>query len=115
MAEDRTSADQQKNETETEGREQRRDMAEESPNPHNEANVIEMPISTDQSRPTGGQNVAQTPTTRDGRVDPSVGESVGGGVADSDSMFNEADPQSGINQRTGARDQSGTNKTKKPA
>lgn len=42
-------------------------QAEAAPNPHNETNVIEIPVRTDQS--------------------------VAGGVADMDSMFNDADPQ----------------------
>jgi len=112
MAEDRISADHEKNKVESEGREDRRHMAEGSPNPHNEADIIEMPISTDQSRHTAGQNVAQTPSTREGRVDPSVGESVGG-VADTDSMFNEADPQAA--EKSGTQDKNRRNKTRKPA
>lgn len=67
--------------------------AEATPNPHNEADVIEMPVRTDQSDQTGGRNVGRTPSTRDGRLDPSVAEGVAGGVADTDSMFNDADPQ----------------------
>ena|SRR6185312_9116810 len=113
MAEDRASADQQNSKIEAEEREQRRHMAEESPNPHNEANVIEMPISTDQSEHTSGQNIAQTPSTREGRVHPSVGESVGGGVADSDSMFNQADPQAA--EKPDTQDKSRQNKSRKPA
>lgn len=113
MAEDKVSADQQENRIESEEREQRTHMAEESPNPHNEANVIEMPISTDQSEHTGGQNVAQTLNTRDGRLHPSVGESVGGGVADTDSMFNEADPQAA--EKPDQQKKPRRNKSRKPA
>ncbi len=68
-------------------------MTEASPNPHDEHNVVELPVRTDQSDETDGQNVAQTPSTREGRLHPSVAEGVAGGVADNDSMFNEADPQ----------------------
>lgn len=68
-------------------------QAEATPNPHNETNVIEMPVRTDQSDQTGGRNVGQTPSTREGRLHPSVAEGVAGGVADMDSMFNDADPQ----------------------
>lgn len=68
-------------------------QAEVAPNPHNEANVIEMPVRTDQSDQTGGRNVGQTPSTPEGRLHPSVAEGVTGGVADTDSMFNNADPQ----------------------
>ena len=67
--------------------------AEVTPNPHSESKVIEMPVRTDHSEQTGGRNVGQTPSTREGRLDPSVGEGVAGGVADMDSMFNDADPQ----------------------
>ena len=68
-------------------------MAEASPNPHNEHTITELPVRTDQSDDTAGENVAQTPSTRDGRLHPSVTEGVAGGVADHDSMFNQADPQ----------------------
>ena len=68
-------------------------QAEATPNPHNETNVIEMPVRTDQSDQTDGRNAGQTPSTRGGRLHPSVAESVAGGVADMDSMFNDADPQ----------------------
>lgn len=68
-------------------------QAEATPNPHNESNVIEMPVRTDQSDQTGGRNVGQNPSTREGRLHPSVVEGVAGGVADMDSMFNNADPQ----------------------
>ncbi len=68
-------------------------MAETSPNPHNEAKVVEMTVRADQSEQTNAENIAQTPSTRDGNLDPSVGEGVAGGVADYDSMFNQADPQ----------------------
>src|SRR6185312_3943531 len=74
---------------------QEQGQAEASPNPHDESKVIEMPVRTDQHQETAGENVAKTPSTREGRLQPSVGEGVGGGVADTDSMFNEADPQTG--------------------
>ena len=64
-----------------------------TPNPHNETNVIEMPVRTDQNDQTGGRNVGRTPSTVEGRLHPSVAEGVAGGVADTDSMFNDADPQ----------------------
>ena len=47
-------------------------MADTSPNPHGENKVIEMPIRTDQKRETRGQNVANTPSTVGGRLNPSV-------------------------------------------
>jgi hypothetical protein len=46
--------------------------SESSPNPHGENKVIEMPIRTDQKRETGGQNIAKTPSTIGGRLNPSV-------------------------------------------
>jgi hypothetical protein len=47
-------------------------MADSSPNPHGENKVIEMPIRTEQKRETRGQNVAHTPSTVGGRLNPSV-------------------------------------------
>jgi hypothetical protein len=85
-----------------------------SPNPHNESNVIEMPVRTDQRQETDGENVAGTPSTREGRLHPSVGEGVGGGVADTDSMFNDADPQTEEILLSGAKKRRGTRK-RKPA
>lgn len=92
-------------------------MTEASPNPHNEAAVVEMPVRTDQRDLTGGENVAQTPSTREGRLDPSVGEGVTGGVADTDSMFNQADPQAKEAEPsgTGPRDTGKRSRNKKPA
>lgn len=81
-------------------------MTEASPNPHNEHEVADMPIRTDQQESTASQNVAETPSTREGRIHPSVGESVGGGVADTDSMFNQADPQATEIGPSGSRVQS---------
>jgi hypothetical protein len=81
-------------------------MTEASPNPHNESHVTEAPVKTDQRDETEAENIGQNPSTRDGRIHPSVGESVGGGVADTDSMFNQADPQAEIGPsgvRTGSR------------
>jgi|SRR6185312_4229873 len=68
-------------------------MNEASPNPHNEAHVAETPVETDHSNLTRQENVAQTPSTREGRLDPSVAEGVAGGSIDHDSMFNQADRQ----------------------
>jgi hypothetical protein len=85
-----------------------------SPNPHNETNVVEMPVRTDQREQTSGENVAQTPNTREGVLHPSVGEGIGGGVADTDSMFNEADPQTEEILSSGTRKRRGTKK-RKPA
>jgi hypothetical protein len=95
-------------------------MSESSPNPHKEATVTEMPVRTDQSSETGGRNAAQTPSTRDGRLQPSVAEASEGGVADHDSMFNNADPQSRALSPSGVRasrnqDRSEHDKEKKSA
>jgi len=68
-------------------------MTESSPNPHNETHVADVPVTTDQRNETGGQNIGGTPSTREGRIHPSVAESGGGGVAGTDSLFNDADPQ----------------------
>lgn len=68
-------------------------MTEASPNPNSEQNIAETPVRTDQRDSTAARNVAASPSTREGRLHPSVAESVGGGVADTDSMFNNADPQ----------------------
>ena len=68
-------------------------MTEVSPNPHNEAALADSPVDTDQSRDTAGRNVAQTTSTQDGQLIPSVGEAVAGAEGDTDSMFNNADPQ----------------------
>jgi hypothetical protein len=91
-------------------------MTEASPNPHNETDVTDAPVTTDHREATDGENVGQTPSTREGRIHPSVGESVGGGVADTDSMFNEADPQAEIGPsgvRTGSRAQADSKQKKK--
>lgn len=72
---------------------QQQQMTEASPNPHNEADVAESPVETDHSHLTRRENVAQTPSTREGRLDPSVAEGVAGGSIDHDSMFNQADRQ----------------------
>jgi hypothetical protein len=85
-------------------------QADASPNPHNEGNVIEMPVRTEQSDATSGSNVGQSPSTRDGQIHPSVGEGVGGGVADTDSMFNDADPQTAQIQSSGSRRRGGKKK-----
>jgi hypothetical protein len=80
-------------------------MTEASPNPHNEQTIADSPVSTDQRDGTESQNVGGSPSTREGRLHPSVGESVGG-VADTDSMFNEADPQAREIGPSGTRRQS---------
>ncbi len=74
-------------------------MTEASPNPHNEATMDDSPVETDHSHRTGNANVAQTTNTRGGNLVPSVGEAVAGAEADTDSMFNNADPQTVDAQR----------------
>lgn len=82
-------------------------MTEISPNPHNEAEVNDRPVNTDQASETKGENVAQTPSTREGRMQPSVAEATEGGVADHDSMFNNADPQTREINGAGVRERKG--------
>src|SRR5690348_6948139 len=101
-------AEQKPNQTRTSREKQ--GQADASPNPHNEENVVEMPVRTDQSDATSGGNVGQTPSTREGRIQPSVGEGVGGGVADTDSMFNDADPQTADILSSGGRRRGGKKK-----
>jgi hypothetical protein len=48
-------------------------MTESSPNPHGEGKVLQMPVRTDQKRETRGQNIAKTPNTVGGELNPSVG------------------------------------------
>jgi hypothetical protein len=79
-------------------------MTESSPNPHNEADVQEVPVRTDRPDDAAEQNVAQTASTRDGRLHPSVAEATEGGVADHDSMFNNADPQAREVSSSGVRE-----------
>ncbi len=74
-------------------------MTEASPNPHNEATLDDSPVKTDHSDRTRNANVAQTTSTPDGNLIPSVGEALAGAQADTDSMFNNADPQTGDAQR----------------
>ncbi|HEX2329388.1 MAG TPA: hypothetical protein VHN74_11755 [Candidatus Angelobacter sp.] len=68
-------------------------MTEASPNPHNEAVPDNSPVEANHSQRTGDANVAQTTSTPEGNLVPSVGEAVAGAQADTDSMFNNADPQ----------------------
>jgi hypothetical protein len=68
-------------------------LNESSPNPHGQAHVTEMPARTDHSSATGGENVAQSTSTQDGTLNPSVADHVSGSVRENDSMFNNADPQ----------------------
>lgn len=51
-------------------------LAESSPNPHGESNVIEMPIRTHQRKETKGRNVAQTTSTVKGELNPSVAHDI---------------------------------------
>ena len=64
-----------------------------SPNPQGQSHIAETPVRTDHSDATGGENVAQSTSTRDGALNPSVADHVSGHVRENDSMFNNADPQ----------------------
>jgi hypothetical protein len=68
-------------------------MTESSPNPHNEASPQSSPVDPSHAGQTGQTNVAQSTSTAGGNLAPSVGEAVAGAEADTDSMFNNADPQ----------------------
>jgi len=107
-------ADHKRDVSKKEFSEQEAGQTEASPNPHNETNVVEMPIRTDQRQETQGENVSQSPSTNEAILHPSVGEGVGGGVADTDSMFNEADPQTEEILSSAKKKQRGTKK-KNPA
>jgi hypothetical protein len=64
-----------------------------SPNPQGQSEVSESPVRTNHSEAAGGENVAQSTSTKDGRLNPSVADHVSGNVRENDSMFNNADPQ----------------------
>jgi hypothetical protein len=49
-----------------------RHISESSPNPHGEAKILKMPISTDQRNATGGRNIPQIPNTVGGKLNPTV-------------------------------------------
>jgi hypothetical protein len=68
-------------------------LGEPTPNPQGQNEVAEMPVRTDHSEATGGFNVAQSTSTKDGTLNPSVADHVSGKVRENDSMFNDADPQ----------------------
>ena len=68
-------------------------LAESSPNPHSEQHPADDVVKTDHSDATGARNIAQTPSTKEGRLHPSVSQEVEGAAFDDDSMFNSADPQ----------------------
>lgn len=73
--------------------EQPRHVADATPNPQGQQKVIEMPLRPDQRR-LSSSNIAQNPSTADNRMDPSIATSMEDSGIDSDSMFNNADPQS---------------------
>ena len=68
-------------------------LNEASPNPQGQTHIAETPVRTDHSDATGGGNVAQSTSTIDGALNPSVADHVSGHVRENDSMFNNADPQ----------------------
>jgi hypothetical protein len=85
-------ADRKDKKTSPQGRSTGKHPADTSPNPHGENKVIEMPIRTNQKRETTGENVAQTPNTVGGQLNPSVAH--------------DLQPRAGvINQSPGARRQ----------
>jgi hypothetical protein len=71
-------------------------MTEASPNPHNEAQTSNRPVTTDHRRVVGKENVAQTPSTIEGGLNPSVTGAVEGGSSDHDRAFNEVNPQASV-------------------
>lgn len=71
-------------------------MTEASPDPHNEAQTGERPVTTDRRKVVREQNVAQTPSTVGGQVNPSVTGAVEGGSIDHDRAFNEVTPQASV-------------------
>jgi hypothetical protein len=93
---------------------QSRPIGESSPNPHGEARVIEMPIRTDHKNQKHA-NIAQSTSTVKNRMNPSVIEPISNAPIsnapsskdpiahenvdpkslDTDSMYNNADPQGG--------------------
>ena len=86
--------------------------AEATPNPQGQQKVIEMPLRPDQRKVTQ-QNVAQNPSTVGNRMNPSVNISPENAVEpdplfqDTDSMFNNADPQTrDLLQENNARNRS---------
>jgi pyridoxine 5'-phosphate synthase PdxJ len=73
--------------------EQPRDVAEARPNPQGQQKILKMPLRPDQRRVTS-RNIAQNPSTVENRMNPSVATSAERNTApDTDSMFNNADPQ----------------------
>jgi hypothetical protein len=70
-----------------------RHVADATPNPQSQQKIIEMPLRPDQRR-FSSSNIAQNPSTVGNRMDPSVATSMEDNGIDSDSMFNNADPQS---------------------
>jgi hypothetical protein len=68
-------------------------LNEASPNPQGQTHVAATPVHTDHGDTTGGENVAQSTSTKDGVLNPSVADHVSGNIRENDSMFNNADPQ----------------------
>jgi hypothetical protein len=64
-----------------------------SPNPQGQNEVSDAPVRTNHREATGGENVAQSTSTKGGTLNPSVADHVSGNVRENDSMFNNADPQ----------------------
>jgi hypothetical protein len=78
-----------------------------SPNPQGQNEVSDVPVRTNHREAAGGENVAQSTSTKDGTLNPSVADHVSGNVRPNDSMFNNADPQTAaiLNQEKKERDE----------
>ncbi len=74
-------------------------MTEASPDPHSETATTDKSITTDHRGIVGKENVAQTPSTVEGQLNPSVTGAVEGGTTDHDSIFNEVAPQTGLSRK----------------
>ena len=92
-------------------------LNEASPNPQGQNEVSETPVRTDHSEAAGGENVAQSTSTRDGVLNPSVADHVSGNVRENDSMFNNADPQTAefLNKKKKERDEAAEQGTRAEA
>ena len=90
--------------TKTDSARHPRHITEVHPNPHGEQDVAEMPLQTDHGAATK-ENVAQSTSTRDNRLNPQVS----GPLEDptTDSMFNVADPQTKLIEQSTGKDSTG--------
>jgi len=109
-------ANQNKNveKAEQQSQDQGGQLREPTPNPQGQTEMSETPVRTDHSHATGGENVAQSTSTRDGALNPSVAEHVSGKVRENDSMFNNADPQTAAIRSEQESERKEAEKTKSP-